>query len=606
MTERTLAVKTWVSVAAPPAAVGAGGGPRRDADAALQNLLFALLFVAAAIAGLTVFTVWGVKKMRESQTGDHDKDSPFINPPAGDLQKAGAAPASSSAPAASTAPAAPAAPESLLRSSSLPASSPSPLEILAAQRKLTAGAGDEDSCFEPPDDPFERHRWTVAVENYGQDAAAGIIRALKGSGYELFPDSPDSPDFAAADAADAPGGSGGSDAPDVAEKVPPEEAPVWIYAGPGPNGAAALAAVRRLEAFGVRCTVRLLTRRERLGSLAEREYRTLFAARVPLLESPKRRPTTGALVLATAGTQGELSPAQREDLTAVLEEAARRGRTVVELDDFDPAFLPSKSMDADLLFPVPRTPVTREVVRLMDVSAQEDFHMSGAALMENAGRRAAWEIYLEARAAARERRREGASAAASDAVLEEEASPRVVVVCGKGNNGGDGFVAARHLFGRGLEPRVFLLGEKIKAAGDAGMNLRLLEEAGVEVVEVRDAAGWTALAEELAAAHLAVDGILGTGLTGAVRGAAAEAIPLLNEARRSGARVTALDSPSGLDCNTGEVVNLSVAADVTVTFAATKEGFTRGRGPELCGRVLAADIGFPRELYRRFSLLPKF
>ena len=136
---------------------------------------------------------------------------------------------------------------------------------------------------------------------------------------------------------------------------------------------------------------------------------------------------------------------------------------------------------------------------------------------------------------------------------------------------------------------------------DARANLDYLESEGVKVSSLFDDAQWPLVEAAFSEAHLVVDALLGTGMSGAVRGLAVEAIRRLNAAREGerGAWVLAVDSPSGLDGNTGEPLGCCVRADVTVTFAAPKAGFSKGRGPEHCGKVVLADIGLPREIYRR-------
>jgi NAD(P)H-hydrate epimerase len=425
---------------------------------------------------------------------------------------------------------------------------------------------------EPPADPLERHRWTVALENQGAEEAARVWRALqKTFGASCEP--------AVADA--------GEPGLRETERVL-REASVWVFAGPGPEGAAALIAARRLESLGVRCAVRLTVRKEKMGTLAERECRTLEAGGFTLFESVKRKPGEALCVLLLGGVQTGLSAEQSESVRAAEAEAQRHGAGIVRTADFDPNFPPSPPAFDEVVFPPPPAALTQEIVRLMDAVAQSDFFISGAALMENAGAFAAREALREL-------------LAVHPNNDDEEAG--VTVLCGPGNNGGDGFVVARHLHNWGVKPRVFLLGLKSRLTGDAELNLRLLEEQGVKVQPLFDASQWSLLEEALASSRLAVDGLLGTGLNGPVRGAAAEAIPRLNVARKNGLRVLALDCPSGLHCNSGDILGVAVEADVTVTFAAVKIGLQKGRGPELCGRLLTADIGFPEELYRRFQAL---
>ncbi|HXF73510.1 MAG TPA: NAD(P)H-hydrate epimerase, partial [Actinomycetota bacterium] len=166
---------------------------------------------------------------------------------------------------------------------------------------------------------------------------------------------------------------------------------------------------------------------------------------------------------------------------------------------------------------------------------------------------------------------------------------RAVVVCGKGNNGGDGLVAARRLARLGVRPAVLLLAPPETLSGPAARNLGRLAEVGVRP------APYSAplLERELARADVAVDAIFGTGFRGRPEGDAAEAIALLNG---SGVPVVAVDIPSGVDGETGAVPGEAVRAAVTVTFGAEKAGVVFLPGAEHAGVVEVADIGFPPDL----------
>ena len=193
-------------------------------------------------------------------------------------------------------------------------------------------------------------------------------------------------------------------------------------------------------------------------------------------------------------------------------------------------------------------------------------------------------------------------------MLGFRASGAVLVLAGAGNNGGDGFVIARHLAGWGVDVRCILVAEREKVMDDAKTNLELAEAAGVEVrvaplPEAVDALLPEALdkLDKLGGRDgggLVVDALLGTGLSGRVRGAPARAIEILDERRP---RLLAIDTPSGLDANTGEVLGAATTAERTVTFAFPKLGFTLGEGPARAGEVVVADISMPRELWDKRS-----
>lgn len=164
---------------------------------------------------------------------------------------------------------------------------------------------------------------------------------------------------------------------------------------------------------------------------------------------------------------------------------------------------------------------------------------------------------------------------------------RAVVICGKGNNGGDGLVAARHLSGWGMAAEVFLLEP---ALGEpAATNLAALDRAGIpvrpfDVGSVR---------RSMERADVAIDAIFGTGFRGSAEGAFAAAIELLGE---TGAPVVAVDIPSGVEGDTGAVRGPAVDADVTVTFGAPKLGTILFPGAASAGVLEVADIGFPPDL----------
>ncbi|HXJ62622.1 MAG TPA: NAD(P)H-hydrate epimerase, partial [Actinomycetota bacterium] len=166
---------------------------------------------------------------------------------------------------------------------------------------------------------------------------------------------------------------------------------------------------------------------------------------------------------------------------------------------------------------------------------------------------------------------------------------RVVVVCGKGNNGGDGLVAARYLRRWGMGATAVLLAEPDAFTGVASDNLARARSAGVRVVDAR------ALARELSRADVVIDSIVGTGFHGAPEGAVGEGVRAV-AAARDRAAVVAVDIPSGVDGATGSVAGEAVAADVTVTFGSLKPGHVLYPGAAHAGVVEVADIGFPSDL----------
>ncbi|MGQ9788929.1 MAG: NAD(P)H-hydrate epimerase [Candidatus Hadarchaeaceae archaeon] len=173
---------------------------------------------------------------------------------------------------------------------------------------------------------------------------------------------------------------------------------------------------------------------------------------------------------------------------------------------------------------------------------------------------------------------------------------RVVVVAGTGNNGGDGFVAARHLAAYGSIVNVFLLGreEEVKTA-EASHNLKIIKEMkhSVGLADLSDASFMEKLGQALSEADIIIDAIFGTGIKGQLREPHASVIDMIN---RSRACKLAVDVPSGLDPLTGEVCGLAVRANVTVTFHRPKMGLLLRE--DLVGELLVVNIGIPPEADR--------
>jgi len=174
---------------------------------------------------------------------------------------------------------------------------------------------------------------------------------------------------------------------------------------------------------------------------------------------------------------------------------------------------------------------------------------------------------------------------------------RVAVFCGKGNNGGDGLVIARHLKNAGIEVTAYLLARRAEVAGDAKTNLDAWVKLGGALKQVTAEKALGTHRNAILHSDLLVDAILGTGLSAEVKGLHAAAIRLLNEAAdQRGIPVVAVDIPSGLHSDTGQVMGAAVAADVTATFGLAKVGQLCYPGASLCGRLEVIDISIPAEL----------
>jgi NAD(P)H-hydrate epimerase len=170
---------------------------------------------------------------------------------------------------------------------------------------------------------------------------------------------------------------------------------------------------------------------------------------------------------------------------------------------------------------------------------------------------------------------------------------RVLLFAGKGNNGGDAFVAARYLEAEGIKTKTVLLSNRSDIGGDAKENLQRLEGMGADLAQAETPEALEGLKESAAAFDLVIDGILGTGVKGDVLGHLAEAISLINGLRKF---VVSIDVPSGLNATSGSVCSVAARALATVTMGLPKTGLVRADGIEHSGRVRVADIGIPDDV----------
>jgi hydroxyethylthiazole kinase-like uncharacterized protein yjeF len=194
---------------------------------------------------------------------------------------------------------------------------------------------------------------------------------------------------------------------------------------------------------------------------------------------------------------------------------------------------------------------------------------------------------------------ENAARGASRVFLAHFAPPpdsRVLILCGRGNNGGDGYVMARVLSQAGLKVTVLVLAEFNKIAGDALVNLQIIRRMGLDILEATSEEQWKRQRRLLKDCDFIIDGLLGTGLNSSVRGFYARVIDDLNRARKP---VTAIDVPSGLNSDTGQVMGVAVQADLTITFGYPKIGQLVFPGAGLVGRLVRIDIGIPDAVTER-------
>jgi NAD(P)H-hydrate epimerase len=218
--------------------------------------------------------------------------------------------------------------------------------------------------------------------------------------------------------------------------------------------------------------------------------------------------------------------------------------------------------------------LSRDDVRDVDRRAMNELGMPGIVLMENAGRGAA------------------------ELLMSLGIDGRVVVCAGRGNNGGDGFVIARHLEIHGFDVRVLLFADSQKLEGDAATNFRILRAAGTPLFEYQSATKLDTWAADIQSSAWIVDALLGTGMQGTVREPTATVIHHINNSK---VPVLAVDLPSGLDCDTGQPLGVCVQATHTATFVARKRGFDAPGAQQFTGEVHVVDIGVPPSLLTRFA-----
>lgn len=208
-------------------------------------------------------------------------------------------------------------------------------------------------------------------------------------------------------------------------------------------------------------------------------------------------------------------------------------------------------------------------MREADRRTIDEIGIPSIVLMENAGRQAV---------------------AAMEAAFEDLPTTHVGVVCGRGNNGGDGFVVARTLVQRGVETSVFLLGSVADVRGDARTNLEVLGRIGLTVVEITNAQEWELHFSEISQCELIVDAILGTGFHGQLSGLLETVVADLNGL---GVPIVAIDLPTGVSADTPEVEGEAIEASMTVTLGAPKIPLVLPPADSHSGDLVIADIGIP-------------
>ncbi|WP_417392199.1 NAD(P)H-hydrate epimerase [Gimesia sp.] len=219
----------------------------------------------------------------------------------------------------------------------------------------------------------------------------------------------------------------------------------------------------------------------------------------------------------------------------------------------------------------PANRLSRDEVRSVDQRTIEEFGLPGVALMENAGR------------------------GVFELLVSLKATGPVKICVGKGNNGGDGFVIARHLDNAGIPVEIYLLADPSELKGDAATNFHVARRMQIAMHVDPGLQQPQAFCEFLNSADWIVDALLGTGVQGTIREPFSTAISCINQA--PGFKL-AVDLPSGLDCDTGQPLGECIHAHQTATFVAEKQGFANPDSRQYTGTIHVLQIGAPRQIVR--------
>jgi ADP-dependent NAD(P)H-hydrate dehydratase / NAD(P)H-hydrate epimerase len=224
--------------------------------------------------------------------------------------------------------------------------------------------------------------------------------------------------------------------------------------------------------------------------------------------------------------------------------------------------------------------LTAAEMREVDRLTTERFGVAGLQLMEAAGKSVA-EVFLE-----------------QYGHKNADSPRRIVVLCGKGNNGGDGFVVARHLREEAEQVRVYLFAKPKELRGDAATNCKKWQEQGGAITQVEKEVDWKKAWAEISAANVIIDALLGTGIRGPATGLMARAIEDVNRLSRNAtaacpAWIVAVDTPSGLPSDGEAAAGPVIRAHLTVTFTAPKIGQLISRDASCCGQLVVREIGSP-------------
>ncbi len=214
-----------------------------------------------------------------------------------------------------------------------------------------------------------------------------------------------------------------------------------------------------------------------------------------------------------------------------------------------------------------------EQMREADRRTIKDIGIASLVLMENAGRQVV---------------------AAIESLYPDLGERRVAIVCGKGNNGGDGFVVARTLRQRRVDVSVFVIGKVTEIKGDARINLEILGRIGQNVVEVADETAWELHGAEITGHDLIIDAMFGIGLSAPLTGFYETVVADLNE---GGVPIVSIDMPSGMSADTSDLIGAAIDATVTVALGAPKLPLVLPPAESKSGEVVVADIGIPADVF---------
>lgn len=217
--------------------------------------------------------------------------------------------------------------------------------------------------------------------------------------------------------------------------------------------------------------------------------------------------------------------------------------------------------------------LTAKQIQKLDKTVIEKIGIPSLVLMENAGKGVAQQALRR---------------------LREHKNPFVCIVCGLGNNAGDGLVAARHLKETGIRTKVYLIAAPKKLKKDAFINYSIFRKLKGQMISLRKVSKM--FIRDIKRANVIIDAIFGVGLNRPVKDPFKSVIERLNNCKKT---ILSVDVPSGLDATTGKIYGVCVKADLTVTFSFTKKGFFKNEGPRHVGKAVVIDIGVPKKLVSR-------